>query len=179
VADRAIGFGLRILVHDPIAPEPAIVEKYPQVQFVGFEDLLETSDFISIHAPNIPSTKNLINANTLAKMKPGSYLINTSRGALINEADLIRSLTSGHLGGAAIDVYCQEPLPADHALRTTPRLLLTPHNAFNSREAAERMSWGCAQPIIDLLDRKVPEFICNRNVLQSESSRVKQLLSAN
>ncbi|MFO0940228.1 MAG: phosphoglycerate dehydrogenase [Pirellulales bacterium] len=178
VADRAVGFGLKIIVHDPIAPEPSIVQKYSQIQFVSFDELLATSDFISIHAPNIASTKNLINAVTLAKMKPGNYLINTSRGALINEADLIQSLTSGHLGGAAIDVYCQEPLPADHALRNTPRLLLTPHNAFNSREAAERMSWGCAQPIMDLLDGKVPEFVCNRDILNSEHSRVKHLLPA-
>ncbi len=83
------------------------------------------------------------------------------------------ALSSGHLGGAAIDVYCHEPLPADHPLRKTPRLLLTPHNAFNSREAAQRMSWGCAQPIIDLLDRKIPEFVCNRDVLQNGALRVE------
>lgn len=176
VADRAVGLGLKLAVHDPLAPAPTVARNYPYVQWLSFDDLLSKSDFISIHAPNIASTRNLINARAISKMKPNCFLINTSRGALIHESDLIHALNSGQLSGAAIDVYCQEPLPADHPLRRTPRLLLTPHNAFNSREAAERMSWGCAQPILDLLDAKVPEFVCNQEVLHSHTSRVKHLL---
>lgn len=175
VADRAFGFGLRVITYDPIGPDQATLTKYAQVEWVSLDELLSSSDFVSVHAPNIPSTRSLINAATLSMMKSDSVLINTSRGALIDEQALMASLHCGQLGGAAIDVYCQEPLPADHPLRKTPRLLLTPHNAFNSREAAQRMSWGCAQPILDLLDGKVPEFVCNRDVLNSTELRVAGL----
>ena len=108
-------------------------------------------------------------------MRPDSYLINTSRGKLIDEHALIDALHRGQIAGAAIDVYQSEPLPADDPLRSTPRLLLTPHNAFNSIEAAVRMSDGCAKPILDLLAGKTPECICNPDVLQQANLRITSL----
>ncbi|MBM3965612.1 MAG: hydroxyacid dehydrogenase [Planctomycetes bacterium] len=171
VADRALGFGLRVIAFDP-AVEPTslpewVTERYSHVAFHSLEEVLSQSHFVSVHAPNNPSTKHLINADTLKTMRPDGYLINTSRGALIDEIALIDCLTKGEIAGAAIDVYEREPLPPKHPLRTTPRLLLTPHNAFNSREAAIRMSWGCAYPILDAMQHKVPKFLCNRDVLES------------
>jgi phosphoglycerate dehydrogenase-like enzyme len=175
VADRALGFGLRVIAYDPAVAPASIPEwatqRYSRVQFHSLEDVLSQSHFVSVHAPNNPSTKHLINADTLNKMRPDGYLINTSRGALIDESALIDCLTRGKIAGAAIDVYEREPLPPQHPLRTTPRLLMTPHNAFNSREAAVRMSWGCAHPILDAIQQKTPEFLCNPDVLRSPALR--------
>lgn len=165
VADRGLAFGLRVLTYDPQLPPHQSVTDFPQVRTVSLEELYRDSDFISIHAPNNASTKQLIDKRALEQMKSSCYLINTSRGALIDEPALIEALHAGRIAGAAIDVYCQEPLPSEHPLRSTPRLLLTPHNAFNSREAAQRMSLGCALPIVDLLDGRQPEFVCNPQVL--------------
>lgn len=166
VARRAFGFGLEVVTHDPnwnaeLEAIGSSMAAGKSVRSVDLETLLRTSRFVSLHAPNIPQTRHLINAARLSLMRPDAYLINTSRGALIDEQALREALLEGRIAGAAIDVYQQEPLPADHPLRQTPRLLLTPHNAFNAREAAERMSEGCALPILDLLRGRRPQFVCN------------------
>lgn len=166
VARRAMGFGMEVVAHDPLwnSTYDAVGRSFVEgraVTAMDFEELLRTSDVVSIHAPNTPQTRHLINASRLRLMKPTAYLINTARGALVDSAALVGALQSGHLAGAAIDVYEQEPLPANDPLRSVPRLLLTPHNAFNAREAAERMSEGCALPILDLLARRKPQHLCN------------------
>lgn len=172
VADRALGFGLDVVAFDPVLAERGNIEKYPRVRLVTLEELYKTSNFISVHAPNTPGTRHMIDQAAFAIMRKDCYLINTARGALIDEHALIAALSQNQIAGAAIDVYCQEPLPSDHPLRNTPRLLLTPHNAFNSREAAERMSMGCSLPILDIAQRRVPEFLCNPSVMRSESLRL-------
>jgi phosphoglycerate dehydrogenase-like enzyme len=172
VADRARGFGLRMVAHDPALAAQGPLTAYPDVGWVALDELLAESHFVSVHAPNIFATRNLIGAEALRKMRPDSFLINTSRGALVDESALMQALQEGWIAGAAIDVYCNEPLPADHPLRSTPRLLLTPHNAFNSQEAAVRMSVGCSQPILDVLGGQVPEFLCNPDVLRSPKLRI-------
>lgn len=182
VATRALGFGLHIAVHDPwmqslIATgnlDDHVASLASRVQWLALSDLLEQSDFVSIHAPNTPETRHMINRQAFAKMRPGAYLINTARGALVDPDALMQAVRTGQIAGAAMDVYEQEPLPVDHPLRSTPNLLLTPHNAFNSREAAVRMSIGCYEPIVDILEGRVPKFVCNPDVLKSTSLRVKQ-----
>lgn len=182
VAQRALGFGLRIAVHDPWMQSAIASGKFDtqltslasRIQWLGLDDLLGNSDFVSIHAPNTPDTRHLINRNSISKMRPGAYLINTARGALVDPVALMDAVKNGRIAGAAMDVYEQEPLPADHPLRSTPNLLLTPHNAFNSREAAVRMSLGCYEPIVDILEGRTPKCLCNPEVLHSESLRVKQ-----
>lgn len=182
VATRALGFGLNIAVHDPwmqssIATgnlDDHVASLASRVQWLALSDLLEQSDFVSIHAPNTPETRHMINRQAFAKMRPGAYLINTARGALVDPDALMQAVRTGQIAGAAMDVYEQEPLPVDHPLRSTPNLLLTPHNAFNSREAAVRMSIGCYEPIVDILEGRVPKFVCNPDVLKSTSLRVKQ-----
>jgi phosphoglycerate dehydrogenase-like enzyme len=171
VADRARSFGMQLIACDPQLDRTFWAEQYAWVESVSLDSLLARSHFVSLHAPNIPETRNLIDAASIAKMRPDAYLINTSRGALIDEAALIEALHSGRIAGAAIDVYTREPVPSDHALRSTPRLLLTPHNAFNSREAAVRMSQGCAEPILDLLLGHIPQHLCNPAVLNAPALR--------
>lgn len=172
VAERALGFGLDVVAFDPVLAKRETIEKYPRVRWVTLEELYQTSNFISVHAPNTPETRQMIDQAAFAMMRKDSFLINTSRGALIDELALIEALNQSQIAGAAIDVYSQEPLPSDNPLRRTPRLLLTPHNAFNSREAAKRMSMGCSLPILDIAERRVPEFLCNPLVMHSDSLRV-------
>lgn len=106
---------------------------------VSLDELLAKSDVISIHCPLNDGTKNLINRETLTKMKDGAILINTARGPVVNEADLAEALKSGKLYAAAADVACVEPLPADSPLLTAPNMILTPHIAWASLEARTRL----------------------------------------
>jgi glycerate dehydrogenase len=138
VAEMARGFGLEPL----IAARPGAAEPIPpgRISLVG---VLREADILTLHCPLTPATQNLINERTLSWMKPGSFLINTARGALIDEAALIRALREKRLAGAALDVISQEPPPADHpvveAARTLDNLLLTPHTAWGARDARERL----------------------------------------
>lgn len=181
VARRAFGFGLRVAACDP-AYEILLAtnqlsksqkELASQVSWIPFDTLLRSSDFISIHAPNTPENRHLFGTSTLRQMQPHAILINTARGALIDHQALELALKQKWIGGAAIDVYEQEPLPPDHPLRSTPNLLLTPHNAFNSFEASVRMSQGCFDPIFDLLERRIPKAICNPQVLENPHLRTR------
>ena len=182
VANRALGFGLKIAVHDPwmqsaIALGGCNAELSAlgaRCEWMELSDLLGCSDFVSIHAPNNQQTRHMIGRQAFLKMRNSAYLINTARGALVDPEALIHAVSTGQIAGAAMDVYEQEPLPVDHPLRSTPRLLLTPHNAFNSREAAERMSQGCFEPIVDILEGRSPKSVCNPDVLESNALRVKQ-----
>ncbi len=173
VMRRAIGFGMKVIAYDPFYSDPARARLFPNVEFVELDDVFRRSRVVSIHAPNQPDTAHLVNARRLAMMSPDAWLINTSRGKLIDETALIDALTSKQIAAAAIDVYQMEPLPADHPLRSTPGLLLTPHNAFNSIEAAIRMSDGCAQPILDILAGRVLQNVCNPQVLSNSNLRIK------
>lgn len=181
VAKRAFGFGLRVAACDP-AYETLLathqlsksqIELASQVAWLPFDTLLRSSDFISIHAPNTPENRHLFGTATLRQMQPHAILINTARGALIDHQALELALKQKWIGGAAIDVYEKEPLPPDHPLRSTPNLLLTPHNAFNSFEASVRMSQGCFDPILDLLERRIPKAICNPQVLENPHLRTR------
>jgi len=186
VASRALGFGLKLAVHDPwmqTAIESGkldgkldgdLVRLASGVSWMDLNELLEGSDFVSIHAPNTPKTRHMIDRQGFGKMRRTAYLINTARGALVDPAALIEAVRTGQIAGAAMDVYEQEPLPVDHPLRSAPNLLLTPHNAFNSHEAAVRMSQGCYEPILDILEGRNPTSVCNPDVLRSDSLRVKQ-----
>jgi len=181
VARRAFGFGLRVAACDPayetLLASNQLTESQKQlaslVSWIPFDTLLHSSDFISIHAPNTPENHHLFSTSNLQKMQPHAILINTARGALIDHQALEIALKQKWIGGAAIDVYEQEPLPPDHPLRSTPNLLLTPHNAFNSFEASIRMSQGCFDPIFDLLEHRIPKALCNPLVLQTPNLRAQ------
>lgn len=168
VAERARGFRMRVLACDPFltgdAPEG--------LELVDLDTLLRESDYISLHAPATAETRGMIDAAALGKMKPTAYLINTARGALIDEPALIAALEAGSIAGAALDVYGREPLPADDPLRSAPRCLLQPHNAFNALESTMEMSRQSAVSVVDLFQGRRPENVCNPDVLASPSLRV-------
>lgn len=170
VAERAIGFRMRILAYDPVVSSVGI----PGVEFVDLETLLQESDFVSLHCPATPETTGMMNKERLEKMKPSAFLINTGRGALINETDLLQALHLETIAGAALDVYQQEPLPADHPLRSAPRTVLTPHNAFNALESTQEMSRQSALNILDLMQGRIPANVCNPNVWNSPHLRISK-----
>lgn len=134
VAQRAQGFGFRMLAHDPAVPADGIEDA--GVEPVGFDDLIARSDVLGLHVPLSAATRGVIGAAELARLPEGAVVINTARGGLIDEAALLEALRRGRLGGAGIDVLGHEPPPADHPLRTAPRLVLTPHAGWYSETAS-------------------------------------------
>jgi D-3-phosphoglycerate dehydrogenase len=128
------------------------------VEGVSFERLLETSDFVSVHAPLLPATRGLFDAKAFARMKKGAFLVNTARGPLIDEAALIAALDSGQLGGAALDVVAVEPLAKDSGLIGRDNVILTPHTAFYSIEALEELQTKCATDVARVLSGEKPVY---------------------
>ena len=125
VAKRLHGFGMRILGYDPYAsPEAALGLG---VSLVSLKELLQGSDFVSLHAPSTPETRNLLGSRELGLMKPTAYLINTARADLVDEQALHTALGEGKIAGAALDVFHQEPVPEDSPLLTHPSVIMTPH----------------------------------------------------
>lgn len=133
VAERARVFGIGVLACDT-QPDRAAAERLG-VRLTAREELLASSDFVSLHVPLTEQTRRLIDAPTIGRMKPGAVLINTARGGLVDEQALVAALSSGRLAGALLDVYEKAPLPADHPLRALENVTLTPHVAFYSEEA--------------------------------------------
>jgi len=170
MARRGTGFNMRILAHDICANPEA--EKLG-VQFVSLDELLAQSDFVSLHAALTPENRGLLNEARLRKMKPTAYLINTARGALIDETALAKVLNEGVIAGAALDAFVTEPLPAEHPLRTAKNVLLTPHLASFARETGARVSNTGAQAIVDLMNGRKPQFVVNPEVYKSAALRAE------
>ncbi|MBV8241050.1 MAG: C-terminal binding protein [Hyphomicrobiales bacterium] len=156
LAPKAKAFGLRVVTHDPYAPPQALA--VAGVEGVSFDRLLEISDFVSIHAPLMPATRGLFNAEVFAKMKMGALLINTARGPLVDEDALASALDSGRLGGAALDVVAVEPLPKDSRLIGRDNVILTPHTAFYSVEALDELQTKCAADVARVLSGETPVY---------------------
>jgi D-3-phosphoglycerate dehydrogenase / 2-oxoglutarate reductase len=144
VARRGVGLAMEVLAYDPAASQSSAPEG---VRIVDLEELLGKVDFLSVHVPLINATRHLINAAFLANMKPGARMVHAARGGIVDEAALCDALDSGHLAGAALDVFEKEPLEADSRLRTTPNLILTPHLGASTQEAKRNVSLNMAQQI--------------------------------
>jgi D-3-phosphoglycerate dehydrogenase len=149
VAGKAKAFGIKVVAYDPYA-KPKIF-KAAGVESVDFDTLLKTSDYVSVHAPLLPATRGLMNAETFAKMKKGAYIVNTARGPLIDEPALIAALDSGHLGGAGLDVVAAEPLAKDSGLLGRDNVIISPHTAFYSIEALTELQTKCATDVARVL----------------------------
>jgi D-3-phosphoglycerate dehydrogenase len=158
-----------LLVADPIvAPETAAEAR---ARLVGVDELLGASDHVSLHAPLIDATRNLINASALARMRPGAVLVNTSRGGLVDEAAVIDAVRSGALAGAGLDVTAHEPLPADDPLLTTPGILLTAHSAASSTTAKSELARRSIDAVVALIEGRLPDSVVNPDVLGSTALR--------
>lgn len=124
--------GARIVYWSRTRREDAIGEP------LDLDDLLAISDIVSLHLPLVPETERLLDAGRLERMKPGALLVNTARGGLVDEPALVELLRKGHLGGAALDVFAQEPVPADHPMLGLPNVVIAPHIAWHTPETVSR-----------------------------------------
>lgn len=162
VATRARGLGMNVVAADPYASKE-FAQQW-QVEVTDLDDLLSRSDFVTLHSPSTAETKHLINSATLAKMKQGSVLINTARGTLIKEDDLIAALQSGHLRGAGLDVFEVEPLPTSSPLLEMDNVLLSGHVAGLDNESHNGMFGMCGEIITGLHRGEWPDQQCVRNL---------------
>src|SRR5574341_1391208 len=163
VAAKAQTFGLRVLACDPFVGPEAMARH--GVQAVDFGTLLGEADAISIHVPLSAETRGLIGQRELARMKSTAFLINTSRGGIVDEQALAVALKENRLGGAALDVLAVEPPPPDHPLRQAPNIILTPHLAFYSRESVIELQTKAAEEVARALKGEPPRSPVNREVL--------------
>jgi phosphoglycerate dehydrogenase-like enzyme len=148
VATRAVGLGLNVIAYEPF-PQREFCEQW-KIELTSFEDLLKRSDYVTLHLPVSAETKHIMNAKTFAMMKPGSVLINTARGLLVDENALIQSLNSGHLRGAGLDVFEVEPLPNTSPLLKMDKVLLSGHLAGLDDESHRDTLTMSAETIISL-----------------------------
>jgi len=148
MAVRASAFGVRLLAHEKY-PDLEFVKKH-HVELVDLDTLLAQSDFVSLHTPMSPETHEIINRKSLSRMKSGSLLINTARGGLVNEADLLEALKSGHLAGAGLDVLAIEPPPPNHPLLALDNVIVSPHVSALDEQAVKDMALGAAENILDI-----------------------------
>jgi D-3-phosphoglycerate dehydrogenase len=146
VAERAVGLKMKVLAYDPLLPAGATPPA--GIEYASFDDVLAKSDFVTLHLPLTAETKNLFGTATLSKMKKGAYLINCARGGVVNEAELYEVLKSGHLGGAALDVFEKEPTPA-LPLFELDNVLLSPHLGASTKEAQSKVAVELAEVFVD------------------------------
>jgi len=151
VLRRARAFGMRLIGNDIVDIAPDFILENG-VEMTSLDELLESSDFVSLNPDLNPTSHHLMNTSTFALMKPGAVLINTSRGPIVDEPALIQALQTGTLGGAALDVFENEPLPADSPLLKMDQVMLAPHNANSSPSAWERVHWNTIANLLDGLD---------------------------
>ncbi len=157
---KAKALGLEVLAYDPHVPTDAIAESGARP--VELAELLKVSDFVSLHAPVIPETRHLIGADELASMQPSAFLINVSRGGLVDQAALVGALERGELAGAALDVLETEPPPPDDPILTAPGVLLTPHVAHYSTESFDAVRDRAIENIVRVLSGHEPRNAVNR-----------------
>ena len=155
VADKAKPFGFALVAYDPYVSQETFTAC--GVRCVDFDTLLGTSDIISLHCPLVPETTHLINRETIAKMKPGVILINTSRGPVVDESALISGLEFGPIYSAGLDVFEEEPPPLNSPLRGLPSVILTSHAASVSEKAVELLQRKAAEAARDFLQGKRPK----------------------
>ncbi|KAK6011894.1 4-phosphoerythronate dehydrogenase, partial [Ostertagia ostertagi] len=164
VATRLQAFGMRVIGYDPMTTKEAAAAK--NIELLPLEEIWPQADFITVHVPLIPETENIINAKTLAKCKKGVKIINVARGGIVNEKDLVDALNSGQAGGAAFDVFVEEP-PKYRGLVEHPKAICTPHLGASTIDAQLRVATEIAENIVQFNKGKVlgVECKCRNHVM--------------
>ncbi|MEN6517937.1 MAG: 2-hydroxyacid dehydrogenase [Methanospirillum sp.] len=165
VIQVAHGFGMRVL-STTAHPDPERARRLG-LEFVDLPTLLAGSDMVTLHVPLTPSTERMIGARELAMMKPGAILVNTARGRVVDERALVEALRSGRIAGAGLDVFEEEPLPADSPLRSLDNVLLTPHIAFLTEESMDECTFITVRNIEQFAAGR-PENVVNPAVLKHQ-----------
>ena len=169
VAPKAKSFGIRVIAYDPYVPKEVFAGA--GVDSVDFPTLLKTSDYVSIHSPLVPETKQLFNADAFRQMKRSAYLVNTARGPIVDEAALAAALDAGDIAGAALDVMAQEPPGASSPLYGRDNVILTPHTSFYSEESLVDLQTKAAEEVVAVLSGKAPRNPVNPEVVQVENRK--------
>ncbi len=164
MARRALGFQMKVIYTDEVRA-PEAVEKELNAEFRSMDSLLADSDFVSVHVPLLPDTRGLFNAPRFSRMKPTAFLINTSRGAVVDEAALVHALESGKIAGAALDVFENEP--SIHPGLQRPNVVLAPHIASASIETRTKMACMAAENVVALFKGQRPPNLLNPEVLKA------------
>ena len=164
VARRARGYNMKVL-YNKRSPDPD-AERELGVEFCSLDDLLAKSDFVSLHVPLTDETRHMMNKDSFAKMKQGSFLINTARGAIVDEHDLVEALKSGHLAGAGLDVYDNEPNIGPELL-VMPNTITTPHIASATYAARNRMGTLAVDALLDGFSGKKPQNLVNPEIWET------------
>ncbi len=159
VAERALGFRMKVIAHDPFVPTESAARL--GVEVVSLDEIYERSDFITVHTPMTNETRGLINSNSFAKMKTGVRIINCARGGIVDEEDLLQALQEGKVAGAALDVFVEEPPPPDHPLLMMDQVISTPHLGASTGEAQLNVAIAVAQQMIDFLSRGIIRYAVN------------------
>ncbi len=160
-------FGMQVIAHDPYLSEERKDECQSWVRMVGMQELLSTSDVLSIHVPLTDQTRHMIDADELALMKTDAILINASRGGVVNETALVDALEKNKIAGAGLDVFSEEPVPEDNPLLKFENVVLTPHSAALTRECVTRMATEAARCVLDVFAGRIPQNVANKEVLES------------
>ena len=159
VAKRAHGFGLKVIVADKYLTASKASEA--GATLVNFDQLLQASDYVSIHAPLTPETQHLISTSALVKMKPSALLINVSRGGIVDTLALAQALHDGIIAGAGIDVFEKEPLEDNHPIRSAPNTVLAAHSAWYSEEAMAQLQRSAGEEVARMLRGERPKNALN------------------
>lgn len=172
VAVRARAMEMTVLAYDPVVS----LDRAEQigVELVALDELLIRSDVVSLHVPLLEATRNLLDSSNLAKMKRGAYLINASRGGIVDESALLAALESGQLAGAALDVFSSEPLPADSPLLHHPKLITVPHIGASTAEAQISAGSEVAEGVVAALSGATPRYAVNAPFVAPEAWSVLQ-----
>jgi D-3-phosphoglycerate dehydrogenase len=170
VAPKAQSFGMRVVAFDPYIPK-AVFEQ-AKVDNVDFPQLLKMSDYVSIHAPLLPETQGLFNAEAFRQMKRHAYLINTARGPIVDEAALAQALDAGQIAGAALDVMTKEP-PTGSPLLGRPNVILTPHTSFYSEESLQDLETKAAEEVVRVLQGQAPRNPVNPEALKARAGQTR------
>jgi len=170
VADRAKGLKMNVIAYDPYITEELAAKK--GVELVSLDELYERSHYITIHVPLLEETKNMINKDSIAKMKNGVFIINCARGGLVNEQDLYEALLSKKVAGAAFDVFEKEPVDPSNPLLKLDNFICTPHLGASTEEAQINVSIAVAEQIVDFLERGVIVNAVNVPSLSSEELNI-------
>ena len=164
VARKAAPFGFRVLAHDPYVQSESLADQ--PVELVGLQELLTRSDVLSIHAPLTPETRHIIGESQLRLMKPTAYLVNTSRGPVVDQKALTRALQEGWIAGAGLDVLEKEPPDPQDPILGLDNVVLTPHYASYTEEAYVEVREKAARQVVQVLRGEVPTYLVNREVLK-------------
>jgi D-3-phosphoglycerate dehydrogenase len=168
VARRAAGFEMRVIANDPYLTEEQASEA--GARLVGLAELLHRSDVITVHTPLNAETRGLLSRASLEATKPGAFVLNVARGGIVDERALADALASGHLAGAAVDVYSAEPMTSDNSLRGVPNLVLTPHLGASTAEAQDRVGLEMAEQVVMALAGVTPPYAVNAPAVSPETA---------